>query len=92
MFRLSDNLRSVTNDDGGVILDLQRGQIFRCNPTAAVILELLTRGIDETELAAQFSKQCQCPPHGATKDVREFLETLSRLGLLQDDPASAVSR
>jgi hypothetical protein len=92
MLRLSKNLRSVTNADGGVILDLQRGRIFRCNATGAVILELLTRGVDETELLVQFSKLGQCPPACTSNDVQGFLATLSSLGLLQGPAVSANPR
>ena len=92
MLRLSENLRSVTNADGGVILDLQRGQIFRCNSTGAIILELLTRGVDESELVLQFGKLCQVPGACASNDVRDFLATLCRLGLLQRPTTSAPQR
>ena len=85
MLRLSENLRSVTNADGGVILDLCRGQIFRCNATGAVILELLARGLDQAQLVSQFTKLCNVPPEHVSDDVRDFLSALSRLGLLQDE-------
>lgn len=90
MLRLSENLRSVTNADGGVILDLHRGQIFRCNATGAIILELLARELDQTELVSEFSKLCQVAPDCASNDVQHFLATLSRLGLLQG-PVAFVS-
>ncbi len=83
MLRLSENLRSVTNADGGVILDLCRGQIFRCNATGAIILELLARGLDQPQLVSEFSRLCKVPQACASDDVRDFLTTLSRLGLLQ---------
>jgi coenzyme PQQ synthesis protein D (PqqD) len=92
MVRLSKNLRSITDADGGVILDVERGQIFRCNATGAIILELLTRGVDETQLASQFGKLCQCPPTCASNDVQEFLATLSRLGLLERPTSTRIPR
>lgn len=92
MLRLSKNLRTVTNPDGGVILDLQRGQIFRCNASGAVILDLLTRGLDEAELVSQFTSLCQAPPSCAADDVKVFLAALSRLGLMQPSTSTGVSR
>jgi len=89
MLRLSENLRSVTDADGGVILDLDRGQIFRCNATGAVILELLARGLDQAELVSEFSKLCRVAPDCAANDIGDFLATLSRLGLLQAPLPSA---
>lgn len=83
MLRLSNNLRSMTDANGGVILDLCRGQIFRCNATGAIILELLARGLDQPQLVSEFSKLCKVPEACASEDVRDFLTTLSRLGLPQ---------
>jgi hypothetical protein len=83
MLRLSENLRSMTDANGGVLLDLCRGQIFRCNATGAIVLELLARGLNQTQLVAEFSKLCNVPQACASEDVHEFLTTLSRLGLLQ---------
>ncbi len=88
MLRLSENLRSVTNADGGVILDLGRGQIFRCNATGAIVLELLARGFDQAELVSEFCRLCHVPSACALNDVRDFLATLSRLGLLQGSTSS----
>lgn len=85
MLRLSQDLRSVTSADGGVILDLSRGQIFRCNATGAVILELLGRGLDQAQLVSEFTQLCSAPHTCASDDVRNFLTALSRLGLLQDE-------
>ena len=87
MLRLSPNLRTMTDADGGVILDLRRGSIFRCNSTGAVILELLARGCDQTEITTNFSKLCNVPPGCASADVQDFLTSLARLGLLEDHTA-----
>jgi hypothetical protein len=77
----------MTDADGGVILDLRRGSIFRCNSTGAVILELLARGCDQTEITTNFTRLSNVPPGCASADVQAFLASLARLGLLEDHTA-----
>ena len=58
MLRLSEDLRTVTNADGGVILDLRKGKMFRLNATDAVIFELLVSGREEEQIVADLSSRC----------------------------------
>lgn len=85
MLRLSKNLRSVTNADGGVVLDLGGGQIFRCNATGALVLDLLTRGETEEGVVREVSRRCQAEPALVTADVREFLASLRSHALLSEE-------
>ncbi len=80
--RLSDDLRTATNADGGVILDLRRGKMFRLNPTAAAILELLGRGYTEQRIAAEMEGLCGVEAQLALRDVQAFLSSLAANGLL----------
>jgi hypothetical protein len=82
MMRLSENLRSVTNPDGGVILDLRRGKLFRLNPTGATILELLVRGYEEERITAEIGERYGVAPALVSTDVRGFLNSLASNGLL----------
>jgi hypothetical protein len=85
MMRLSKNLRTVTNPDGGVVLDLHQGKIFRLNTTAATILELLARGCTEEGISAEISQRCDICNAVASADVRAFLHTLKDHNLLDED-------
>lgn len=86
MLRLSSHLRTVINQDGGVILDVRQGTIFRCNATAAAILELLAKGYDEEQITIEFSRLCEISRLCAQADVRGFLASLASRGLLRDEP------
>lgn len=85
MLRLSKNLRSVTNADGGVVLDLGRGQIFRCNATGALVLEILIHGETEAGVVREVSRRCQADPALVTADVHEFLLSLRNHALLSEE-------
>jgi predicted flavoprotein YhiN len=85
MMRLSENLRTVTNADGGVVLDVHQGKMFRLNTTAATILELLARGCTEDRIVAEISQHCDVSNADASADVHTFLATLKNHNLLDED-------
>jgi hypothetical protein len=82
MMRLSENLRTVTNADGGVVLDLRKGKIFRLNAVGATIFELLVRGSEEEQIVADISSRCGIAPALASRDLQEFLAVLAANNLL----------
>ena len=41
MYKVSSGLRSTQNQDGTIVLDIERGRILRLNPTGSVIFECL---------------------------------------------------
>ena len=82
---LSKNLRTVTNADGGAVLDLHRGKMFRLNTTGAKILELLARGCTEESIAAEISESCGMDIGLVSVDVHAFLAALRTAGLLDSD-------
>lgn len=82
MLRLSEDLRTVTTADGGVILDLRKGKMFRLNATAAVIFELLVKGSEEEQIVADLSSRCGVASSLAQQDVQEFLDLLAANNLL----------
>jgi Ethanolamine utilization protein EutJ (predicted chaperonin) len=83
MFRLRENLRTVINQDGAVLLDVVKGKIVRCNQTGATIVELLTRSLNEQQITEEFSRLYDIPPGSAYADVRAFLTSLESQGLLR---------
>src|SRR4029077_6028313 len=78
VYALSAGVRSTRNEDGGIVLDIDRGQMFRLNPVGALILEALAKGSTETEIAKEISRQYSVSEEVAAADVREFLESLEQ--------------
>jgi len=85
MTRLSENVRVVTNGDGGIALDLRQGKILRFNQTGAFILELLAHGFTEEQIASDLARCRDACPWSVSEDVKEFLSTLSSMGWLRED-------
>jgi hypothetical protein len=82
MICLSENVRSLTNADGAVILDLRRGKIFRINPTGATTLELLLLGYEKDRIAAELSERWGIDLDLASADLETFLNSLENNELL----------
>ena len=76
MYQLSPGVRSTRNEDGGVVLDINQGQMFRLNPVGALILESLASGCAEAEIIQQITRKYNIGEQVATTDVREFLKSL----------------
>jgi hypothetical protein len=85
MMHLSKNLRTVTNSDGGAVLDLHQGKMFRLNTTGAKILDLVARGSTEESIATEISQTCGVDIGLVSADVHAFLAALRNSGLLERD-------
>jgi Coenzyme PQQ synthesis protein D (PqqD) len=80
--RVAENVRSTHSQDGGVVLDILHGQMFRLNFVGSKILELLKQGCAEAEIAERLAREFGIDRATAEADVREFVETLEKHHLL----------
>ena len=81
--RISEDVRSTHGPDGGVVLDIRRGRMFRLNPVASRILELLEGQSAEAEIIEEISREFGASQEVVAPDVREFLVALERHRLLE---------
>lgn len=82
MYRIPDGVRSTQNIDGGVVLDVERGNLLRLNRTGALIFEWLREGRNESQIAERMSNDFEISREMAERDLGEFLELLKRQHLL----------
>jgi hypothetical protein len=80
--RVPQNVRSIQSQDGGVILDILHGQMFRLNFVGSKILELLKQGLAEPQISEELAREFGIDRAMAETDVREFVETLEKHRLL----------
>ena len=85
MMRLSQNARTVTNSDGGVLLDLQHGKVFQLNAIGATVVELLANGCTEDRISHEISKRCEVEIAFVSADIHTFLASLKHYGLVNED-------
>jgi hypothetical protein len=88
MMRLSQNVRTVTNSDGGVLLDLRHGKMFRMNGMGATVVELLAGGSTEDRISLEVSKRCGIEIAYVSADIHTFLASLKHYGLVDEDAES----
>jgi hypothetical protein len=91
VYAVSSGVRSTSNEDGGIVLDIDQGQMFRLNPVGALILDSLSSGCAEIEIAKAISKQYSISEETAVADVREFLESLEEHKLIRSQAKARVS-
>jgi hypothetical protein len=91
VYEVSTGVRSTRNEDGGIVLDIDHGQMFHLNPVGALILESLAKGSGETEIAKEISRQYSISEDVAAADVCEFLESLEQHRLVRAQQREKVS-
>ena len=91
MYDISDGVRSTRNEDGGIVLDIDHGQMFRLNPVGALILESLGKGCAEKEIAKEISREYSISEETASADIREFLQSLEEHKLVHTRRGERVS-
>ena len=82
MYRVRETVRATHNPDGGVVLDIDSGKMFRLNPVGALILELVADGRSERETANSVAQQYNIGEETALADVCDFLRSLEKLQLV----------
>jgi len=83
MYDVSEGIRSTRNRDGGILLDLYRDRMFRLNPLGVVIFDAIQKGQTESEITEEVVRHFHVSPEVDIFDVRDFLGSLERLGLLR---------
>lgn len=84
MYRVSDAVRSIHNQDGATVLDVRQGQMFNLNLVGSRILKLLKNGSAESEVVGEISREFGVDRDLAENDVREFIQTLKKCHLVED--------
>ena len=82
MTPLANNIRRVSSVDGGIVLDLRGGTMFRLNPLGSKILDLLDRGESLPRIAEQISAEFGVALDVVQTDLKEFLDALELHGVL----------
>jgi hypothetical protein len=83
----SERLRTAHTPDGGIVLDVENGTMFRLNPIGSQILCLLKTGTPITQVVEEISHKYQVEVETVREDVMHFFTTLEALGLLDRNAA-----
>ena len=83
MPKISHSVRSTRSQDGRILLDVRRGQMFSLNVVGSKILELIEQGWDEARMAEEISRAYATTIEVARTDVHDFIEALRKDSILQ---------
>ena len=70
------------NEDGGVVLDINRGKIFSLNGLGALIFERLREQQNESQIVEEISQQFDISVETVRADFIEFVRSLEKQGLV----------
>jgi Coenzyme PQQ synthesis protein D (PqqD) len=84
MYKLSSTVRTTHGQDGAVVLDIRKGQMFNLNRVGSRIVELLKNGSDEPAIVETISAEFDVRKDTAERDVREFLHVLGERRLIEN--------
>ena len=84
MFSISPSVRLTKSQDGGVLLDIEQGEIFSLNPVGTRIIELLQTEQTRSSLVRLVSCEFSAPEEIVAADVDEFLSILRQQHLLSE--------
>jgi hypothetical protein len=82
---VSKGVRSTRNQDGTVVLDIERGRILRLNTTASSIFERLQQGQTESQIVDGICQEFRISSEIVQADVGEFLTSMEQAGLIYHD-------
>jgi hypothetical protein len=83
MYSISQTVRTTHNQDGAIVLDIQRGQMFTLNFVASRIFELLKAQVTEETIIETVCCEFGVCRTAVAKDVEEFLEAMRARHLLE---------
>jgi hypothetical protein len=83
VYEVSTGVRSTRNEDGGIVLAIGQGKIFRLNRVGALIFERLEQRRTKTEIVTEISEVFKIAADLAENDFIEFLGPLQAHGLVQ---------
>ena len=78
----SNQLRTITNQDGAAILDVPRHQITTLNSTGGFIWQRLQQGLSAEQVIRDLATESDTDPAIVEKDVHYFIEQLRSKQLL----------
>jgi hypothetical protein len=83
--KIASGIRAVPSGTGVVLLDLNKGGTFGANVVGARIWNKLTQGVPIEQIINEVSNEFSVSRELVERDVREFLCSLKKQGLVQSN-------
>ena len=82
MIILAPNLRTVADNDGAVILDIEHNAMTPVDATGGFVWQRLLKGLQLKEIVAELVLESGAPESLIHEDVSDFVKTLESRHLL----------
>lgn len=86
MYTASTALRTIQTEDGALVLNVQRGRIFRLNAIASLVLTRVQERQLVSEIIREISEEFSTAADIVGRDVAELLSNLEKHGLIEGQP------
>jgi hypothetical protein len=83
MYKVSNATRYTSTQDGGVLLHIRSGKVFRLNPIGILILDSFGSGKTEDAIINDIADRCKITAQTIQPDVLSFLHDLEQHGLVE---------
>ena len=83
--KISENVRSMINRDGGILMDIEHGTMISLNVSASRVWKKLEQNIPQNQIIEEVSVEFDISPETARRDVQEFFDNLQKHSLLKID-------
>lgn len=80
--RVPTHVRSVIDDDGAVLLDVQKGTYFSLNNVGVEVWRRIERGHSLSQIEQGIAEDFAAPFDVVSRDVRQFVRALEEKALL----------
>lgn len=80
MCKVSSGVRCTSNRDGGIVLDINQGKVFRLNGVGVFVFERLL--CEPNEIIADVCREFGVPDQIVRADIVHFLKSLEHQGLI----------
>lgn len=83
--QISENIRTMINQDGGILMDIEQGIMISLNASASQVWKKLQQNIPPDQIVGEISVEFEISRETAKRDVQEFLDCLRKHALLKSD-------
>jgi hypothetical protein len=77
----SHRIRSTHTGDGGIVMNIDKGQMFSLNSSGSAIFQLLEKGFGDEAIVGELVTRFEILPDVARSDLADFRDALKSYAL-----------
>ncbi len=77
----NERIRSTHTGDGGIVINIDKGEMFALNASGSAIFQLLENGFGDENIVEELVRRFEIEPQVARRDLNDFRTSLSNHAL-----------